>query len=509
MPVKCECGEEYDGDVCMVCGKERAGQPASVAPAQEDAPEPTFIQPPTQAPDTEPVPTPVERAALADDTPRGSLGGYQLDISRSIMILDGGGDVIYDIPHGDAKCSIRLGSLRIARNGSKAISMRGSDAKAWRRAISHQQAPPIWFLHGAEDCEVMYGDRLLGVTPCVVTAPFSWAAFRSGSYELTIRRPGMGPQRKTVPAASGTHQIRFPDGQPAERSGGKPEGELLVLNGSRSLVMSEPPCLVDHRGAVVLRMPGAAAKIAFLKRGATITWLEPTLGKLSVAIKCDSKLKYDRLAEMLPPVPEGQPAEPPGYQPSINPQLADAAGSTSPEVIQLHQPKQAEPPAKKKPWWRFGKPKGNKWNRGTFEGVDLAVTQNDLDTKVGRLDGYAFEAVMANLLAAMNYKIEKGYDVKSGRMLGPTKSDMGVDVLAVKGDNRVVCQCKHWKDQCGGPDVNKTIGAASTNGGTSVLMICTGGFSQQAIDIAKQSSMPVELWDWETLRKNIRRYLLK
>ena len=109
----------------------------------------------------------------------------------------------------------------------------------------------------------------------------------------------------------------------------------------------------------------------------------------------------------------------------------------------------------------------------------------------------------------MGYKIEKGYDAKSGRMLGPTKSDMGVDVLAVKDRERVVVQCKFWAGQCGGPDVNKTIGAASVHSGTSVVMVCTGGFTEQAYQIVKESSVLVELWGWETVRKNLRRHLLK
>lgn len=496
MPVKCGCGEEFDGDVCMACGSERAEQ------AEPTESEPTFSTEPTF---NTPAAEPEGQNPLADDVPRGGLGEYRLDIGQSIAILDGGGNTIYDIPYGDAKCAMRLGALRISRTGSKSISMRGQGAKSWGRAIAYQQSPPVWFLHGAEDCEVMYGSKLLGVTPCVVVPPFSWAAFKSGHYELTIRRPGATPQQKVIRAASGTHAIKFPDGRPAERSGGKPEGDLLVLNGRRSLVLAEQPYLVDARGAVVLGMPGAVAKVSFMKRGATVSWNEPGLGKLSVAVKCDSKLKYDRLAEMLPPQKPQTPG--PTAQPTDKPDQTDHPDM--PDQPQYQNKPQPEP-AKKESWWsRRRKPKGSKWNRGNFEGTDLRVTQNDLDTKMGRFDGYAFEGVCANLLASMGYKIEKGFDAKSGRILGPTKSDMGVDVLAVKGNDRVIGQCKHWKEQCGGPDVSKTIGAASVHNGTSVLMICTGGFSDQAVQIAKQSTMPVELWDWETLRKNLRRHLLK
>ena len=148
------------------------------------------------------------------------------------------------------------------------------------------------------------------------------------------------------------------------------------------------------------------------------------------------------------------------------------------------------------------------YNGGVYEGVDLCITQNDLDTRLGRFGGYAFEAVCANVLAATGYIIQKGYDVRSGKMLGATKADMGVDILAVKGEERIIVQCKLWQNQCGGPDVNKTIGAASTQGGNAVLMICTGGFTSQAIQISQEAAIPVLLWDWAKLRSMMRKHLL-
>lgn len=494
--MRCECGEEVRGDTCMLCQRSVRQDAGSAAPGQAG---------------------PAERQA-GDDSRSGSLGGYALDITHSVRIMDGAGNTIYDIPHGGAKCSTSLGALRI-RHAGRRVSIRGAGAKAWMRAISYQQSPPVWYVRGSEDCEISYGGVVLGVTPCLIIPPFSWSAFRRGSYEVTVSRPGATPRKKTIRAVSGTYGVRLDGGRPAERRGGTPAGETLVLNPGRSLVMGDVPHLTDGRGITVLRMPGASARVKFLKRGATISWNEPGLGPLAVEVKCDSGLKYDRLREMLPPpAPDGGAAAEVVEAPPAGRAAPDADYAAPPARTEASEPRyeealpagRAEAPAgpEKGPWWRR-KPKGDRYNRGTYDGTDLRVTKTDLDTRLGRFDGYAFEALCANLLGAMGYKIEKGYDARSGRMRGQTKSDMGVDVLAVQGKERVIVQCKHWKEQCGGPDVNKTIGAASVHNGTSVVMVCTGGFSEQAYQIARGSSVPVELWGWETIRKNLRRHLLK
>ena len=215
-------------------------------------------------------------------------------------------------------------------------------------------------------------------------------------------------------------------------------------------------------------MEGAYAKTKFMSRGSTITWYNSALGKLSIEITCDTKLKYGKLEELLPP-----------------PQKTDARHGT----------------------------RVNLYNRGILDGVDLRVTNHDLVSGLRRFDGFAFEAVCSNILAAMGWIIIKGYDARIGKMLGDTRADKGIDIIAEQHyDNgtktRAIIQCKHWRSQCGGPDVNKTLGAATTSGGNVVIIICPGGFTNQAAEIARQSNINVVLWDWNSIQNHILKYLM-
>ena len=476
MQMMCECGEEISGDICMLCGREVT---------------PDMVQRPVD-----------NRADLPhDDTRLGMLGDHKLDITGSVHIMDREGNTIYDIPYEEAECSMRFGALSIRHTGRR-VSMRGRDARAWLRAIQYMQAPPVWYMRGSDECEMVYAGKVLGVTPCVLIPPFSWQAFKNGSYRIMVRRPGTKEQTRTIPAVSGIHTIRCREGTPPVRAGSKPEGDILVLNPERSLVMADQPYLTDGQGVAILMMPGAEARVGMMKRKATIAWNQPGLGSISVDVKCDSPLKYERLQELLPQKKEkekeGEASAPVEVRSASQPY-------TELQPMGSAQYGNALPAAPKKKS-RWGREK--KWNRGNYNGTDLCVTKTDLETRMGRFDGYTFEAVCANLLASMDYHIVKGYDVKSGHMLGTITSDRGVDIIAKKGKDRIIVQCKLWQEQCGGPDVNKTLGAATTEKGTSILMIASGGFTSQAKQIARESSMEVDLWDWDVIRRNIRKHLM-
>ena len=232
-----------------------------------------------------------------DDARSGVLGDYRLDIGQSVRIMDGSGNTIYNLPVRRRGVHHAPGGAEHQARGGDASRCGGRDAKAWRRAIAYQRSPPVWYLRGDEDCEVLYMGEVLGVTPCVVTPPFLVGgvqgrlvqAGRTAARRRGARARPYGPRQAYIRYASrGDPRLRV-------RAGG-PDGETLVLNPRRSLVMAEQPCLTDGRGATVLRMPGAEAKVGMLKRGATIYWDQPGLGRLSVDVRCDSPIKVQQAA---------------------------------------------------------------------------------------------------------------------------------------------------------------------------------------------------------------------
>ena len=88
--MKCECGEEVVGNTCMLC-KNGVAHDAAEQPAQVHDPR--------------------------NDARSGVLGGYRRDIGRSVHVMNGSGNTIYNLPYGDMGCTMRLGALSIKHMG--------------------------------------------------------------------------------------------------------------------------------------------------------------------------------------------------------------------------------------------------------------------------------------------------------------------------------------------------------------------------------------------------------
>lgn len=139
------------------------------------------------------------------------------------------------------------------------------------------------------------------------------------------------------------------------------------------------------------------------------------------------------------------------------------------------------------------------YNQGTYNGKKVAVSNTDINTKLKRFDGVSFECAAANLLASMGYKIMKGFDSRRNIMNGPTAGDAGVDIRCRKGDKVLIVQCKHTQKPIGRPEIQQAVGANDTNRGGKVLVISTGGFTEQAKEYAQRANTYVILWDWNKL----------
>ena len=154
----------------------------------------------------------------------------------------------------------------------------------------------------------------------------------------------------------------------------------------------------------------------------------------------------------------------------------------------------------------------NKYNYGEYK-----ITVDDINNHFIKWgDGYRFENVISNLFKAKGYNIVQGYDIdaeKGGMYSKPEmqKGDFGLDVLAAKGSERICIQSKVYHDKAVGSEVIiKTIGAGLQQqyNCNKAIVITTSRFTVDAKKAAENSSMPVELWDFDRTVKEIRQYLL-
>ena len=154
-------------------------------------------------------------------------------------------------------------------------------------------------------------------------------------------------------------------------------------------------------------------------------------------------------------------------------------------------------------WGRHGE---KRWHRGhvlyqkplleetsetATDPKDRTIKESDIRNNFARFSPFDFEHVIADLFKTRGYTIEG--DVGVG-------SDRGIDVLAISGGKKIVIQVKKYTGNVGGPDINKTLGAMAAVEADSCIVITTGGFTQQALSIAK-TAPNVEIWDGARTRK--------
>ena len=73
-------------------------------------------------------------------------------------------------------------------------------------------------------------------------------------------------------------------------------------------------------------------------------------------------------------------------------------------------------------------------------------------------------------------------------------ADGGVDLELRKNNEHIIVQCKQWKTQKVGVSVIREMyGVLTASNATQVIIICSGQFTQQAIDFTKDK--PIELVD--------------
>lgn len=107
--------------------------------------------------------------------------------------------------------------------------------------------------------------------------------------------------------------------------------------------------------------------------------------------------------------------------------------------------------------------------------------QKSIET-IRQLHWRNFEELVAEAYRRQGYRVAEG-------SYGP---DGGIDLELRKGEELVLVQCKQWKTQKVGVSVvREMFGVLTASNADKVIVICSGKFTQQAIDFA--SDKPIEL----------------
>ena len=113
--------------------------------------------------------------------------------------------------------------------------------------------------------------------------------------------------------------------------------------------------------------------------------------------------------------------------------------------------------------------------------------------EIDLMTGEEFEGFLRALFA------QKGYQAS----LTLNGADFGADLTLEKGGERTAVQAKHWRNRdVGVKAVQEITGAKGYYHADSALVVITGSFTKQAIDLAEANG--VELWDRRRLAQEIR-----
>lgn len=155
---------------------------------------------------------------------------------------------------------------------------------------------------------------------------------------------------------------------------------------------------------------------------------------------------------------------------------------------------------------------GRAANTGTYR-----VRHSDLDNRLRRLyhgheqeTGRTLSEIAANLCRAAGCPILAGCAADStdgGRDSMPD----GANLLIEHDGKKTAVQCIHGKpdERIGARNVKKFLQSCAGADVHHAIIITDSSFEPKCSDLADGESVEVDLWDWDRLAKNIRKYLLE
>jgi len=120
--------------------------------------------------------------------------------------------------------------------------------------------------------------------------------------------------------------------------------------------------------------------------------------------------------------------------------------------------------------------------------------------RLADMSGFEFEDAIQTVFE------RRGWDASVAERV----ADLGRDVIARRGDETVIVECKHQQSKISRPDIQKVHSAAVSYGSshasadptsTRAIIVSTGGFTSPAREHAEQDlgADTVELWDYQQL----------
>jgi HJR/Mrr/RecB family endonuclease/TolA-binding protein len=134
-----------------------------------------------------------------------------------------------------------------------------------------------------------------------------------------------------------------------------------------------------------------------------------------------------------------------------------------------------------------------------LQSVEKAVNarRDTVRSNVLQIEAKQFEYDIARLMTKMGYKAH----------CTEATGDDGVDVFAIKNQQKVVIQCKRWRHRpVGRAVIDELGGTAHRHQATGAILATTSYFSESAIKAARE--LKIDLWDFDHLCHLFREYSL-
>ena len=123
-----------------------------------------------------------------------------------------------------------------------------------------------------------------------------------------------------------------------------------------------------------------------------------------------------------------------------------------------------------------------------------SANETDLQDNFSRFTPREMEELTGKLFE------KKGYSVEVTKQSG----DFGIDVWATNKDMKIGIQVKKWKANVGFDDVAKTFGSNLSKANKYIVISTDSFFTNQAMELQRQNSHMIELWDTDRFKQELR-----